>query len=61
MFSLLFTDLPIMRRVRFAVATANARSEVKAVAHYVTSAPGGAEALGGNPQALRDGRVKLRP
>jgi len=43
------------------VATANARSEVKAVAHYVTSAPGGAEALGGNPQALRDGRVKLRP
>jgi 3-deoxy-D-manno-octulosonate 8-phosphate phosphatase (KDO 8-P phosphatase) len=36
-----FTDVPIMRRVGFAVATANARPEVKAAAHYVTRAPGG--------------------
>ena len=40
-----FTDVPIMRRVGFAVATANARPEVKAVAHYVTGAPGGAGAV----------------
>lgn len=40
-----FTDVPIMRRVGFAVATANARPEVKAVAHYVTAAPGGAGAV----------------
>jgi 3-deoxy-D-manno-octulosonate 8-phosphate phosphatase (KDO 8-P phosphatase) len=36
-----FTDVVIMRRVGFAVATANARPEVKAAAHYVTRAPGG--------------------
>ena len=36
-----FTDVPIMRRVGFAVATANARPEAKAAAHYVTRAPGG--------------------
>ena len=36
-----FTDVPIMRRVGFAIATANARPEVKAAAHYVTRAPGG--------------------
>ena len=36
-----FTNVPIMRRVGFAVATANARPEVKAAAHYVTRAPGG--------------------
>jgi 3-deoxy-D-manno-octulosonate 8-phosphate phosphatase (KDO 8-P phosphatase) len=40
-----FTDVVIMRRVGFAVATANARPEVKAAAHYVTSAPGGAGAV----------------
>jgi 3-deoxy-D-manno-octulosonate 8-phosphate phosphatase (KDO 8-P phosphatase) len=40
-----FTDVPIMRRVGFAVATANARPEVKAVAHYVTGAPGGSGAV----------------
>lgn len=40
-----FTDVPIMRRVGFAVATANARPEVKAVAHYVTGVPGGAGAV----------------
>jgi 3-deoxy-D-manno-octulosonate 8-phosphate phosphatase (KDO 8-P phosphatase) len=40
-----FTDVVIMRRVGFAVATANARPEVKAAAHYVTRAPGGAGAV----------------
>jgi 3-deoxy-D-manno-octulosonate 8-phosphate phosphatase (KDO 8-P phosphatase) len=36
-----YTDVVIMHRVGFAVATANAKPEVKAEAHYVTSAPGG--------------------
>jgi 3-deoxy-D-manno-octulosonate 8-phosphate phosphatase (KDO 8-P phosphatase) len=40
-----FTDVVIMRRVGFAIATGNARPEVKAAAHYVTSAPGGAGAV----------------
>jgi 3-deoxy-D-manno-octulosonate 8-phosphate phosphatase (KDO 8-P phosphatase) len=39
------TDVVIMHRVGFAVATANARPEVKAAAHYVTAAPGGAGAV----------------
>src|SRR5579863_5333610 len=34
-------DLPVMREVGFAVATANAREEVKAEAHYVTPNMGG--------------------
>ena len=34
-------DLPVMRRVGFAIATANARLQVKAVAHYTTPLPGG--------------------
>jgi 3-deoxy-D-manno-octulosonate 8-phosphate phosphatase (KDO 8-P phosphatase) len=36
-----FTDVVIMHRVGFAVATANAREEVKPQAHYVTQAAGG--------------------
>jgi len=40
-----FTDVVVMRRVGLAIATANARPEVKAIAHYVTSAPGGAGAV----------------
>jgi len=39
------TDVVIMHRVGFAVATANARPEVKREAHYVTKAPGGAGAV----------------
>jgi 3-deoxy-D-manno-octulosonate 8-phosphate phosphatase (KDO 8-P phosphatase) len=35
------TDLVVMRRVGLAVATGNARPEVKAIAHYVTGAAGG--------------------
>ncbi len=35
------TDLDVMKRVGFAVATADAIDEVKAVADYVTAAPGG--------------------
>jgi 3-deoxy-D-manno-octulosonate 8-phosphate phosphatase (KDO 8-P phosphatase) len=36
-----FTDIVVMRRVGLAIATANARPEVKPVAHYVTAARGG--------------------
>ena len=36
-----FTDIVIMRRVGVAIATANARPEVKRAAHYVTRACGG--------------------
>ncbi len=39
------TDVAIMRRVGLAVATANARAEVKPAAHYVTAAPGGQGAV----------------
>jgi 3-deoxy-D-manno-octulosonate 8-phosphate phosphatase (KDO 8-P phosphatase) len=40
-----FTDVVVMRRVGFAAATANARPEVKELAHYVTRAPGGSGAV----------------
>ena len=39
------TDVVIMRRVGLAIATANARPEVKAAAHYVTQAAGGEGAV----------------
>ena len=39
------TDAILMRRVGFAVATANARPEVKRIAHYVTVAEGGRGAV----------------
>ena len=39
------TDIVVMRRVGLAIATANAREEVKRAAHYVTSAPGGRGAI----------------
>lgn len=39
------TDIVCMRRVGFAVATANARKEVKAAAHYITEVPGGSGAI----------------
>ena len=39
------TDVVVMRRVGLAVATANARPEVKRAAHYVTAAGGGAGAI----------------
>ena len=39
------TDVVIMHRVGFAVATANARPEVKREAHYVTQQPGGSGAV----------------
>jgi 3-deoxy-D-manno-octulosonate 8-phosphate phosphatase (KDO 8-P phosphatase) len=34
-------DLPVLRVAGLAIATANARAEVKAVAHYTTPLPGG--------------------
>ncbi len=40
-----YTDVVIMHRVGFAVATANAKPEVKAEAHYVTGACGGKGAV----------------
>jgi 3-deoxy-D-manno-octulosonate 8-phosphate phosphatase (KDO 8-P phosphatase) len=39
------TDVVIMHRVGLAIATANARPEVKAAAHFVTEASGGAGAI----------------
>ena len=39
------TDAVIMRRVGFAIATANARPEVKRIAHLITRAPGGRGAV----------------
>src|SRR5262249_53422282 len=39
------TDIVIMRRVAFPIATANARTEVKRAARYVTRAPGGGGAV----------------
>ena len=36
-----FTDVPLMGRVGLACAVANARLEVKEIAHYVTKVPGG--------------------
>jgi len=39
------TDVVVMRRVGFSIATANARQEVKAAAHYTTSAAGGSGAV----------------
>ena len=39
------TDVVVMRRVGLAVATANARAEVKALAHHVTAAAGGSGAV----------------
>jgi 3-deoxy-D-manno-octulosonate 8-phosphate phosphatase (KDO 8-P phosphatase) len=39
------TDVVILRRVGLAIATANARKEVKRAAHYVTQAAGGRGAV----------------
>ena len=39
------TDVVVMHRVGLSIATANARPEVKAQAHYVTVAPGGSGAV----------------
>jgi 3-deoxy-D-manno-octulosonate 8-phosphate phosphatase (KDO 8-P phosphatase) len=40
-----FTDVVVMRRVGLAIATANARPEMKPIAHYVTHAVGGQGAV----------------
>jgi 3-deoxy-D-manno-octulosonate 8-phosphate phosphatase (KDO 8-P phosphatase) len=42
-------DLPVLRECGLAIATANARKEVKAAAHYVTLNPGG---FGGGRDAI---------
>ncbi len=38
-------DVPVLRAVGLAVAVANARDEVKKIAHFVTKAPGGSGAV----------------
>jgi 3-deoxy-D-manno-octulosonate 8-phosphate phosphatase (KDO 8-P phosphatase) len=38
-------DVPVMRRVAFAAAPVDAQDEVKAVAHYIASQPGGRGAV----------------
>ena len=38
-------DIPILKRIGLAVAVANARPEVKEVAHYITKAQGGRGAV----------------
>ena len=40
-----FTDIVILHRVGLAIATANAREEVKGEAHYITKAVGGEGAV----------------
>ena len=40
-----FTDVVLFRRVGFAIATANARPEVRKCAHSVTTAAGGQGAV----------------
>jgi 3-deoxy-D-manno-octulosonate 8-phosphate phosphatase (KDO 8-P phosphatase) len=40
-----YTDVVIMHRVGLAIATANAKPEVRAEAHYVTAVPGGRGAV----------------
>jgi len=40
-----FTDVVVMRRVGLAIATANARPEVKRIAHFVTGSAGGSGAI----------------
>ena len=39
------TDIPLMKRVEFAVAVADAVPETRSAAHYVTQAPGGRGAV----------------
>lgn len=39
------TDIPLMQRVEFSVAVADAVAEARSVAHYVTQAPGGRGAV----------------
>jgi 3-deoxy-D-manno-octulosonate 8-phosphate phosphatase (KDO 8-P phosphatase) len=39
------TDIVVMRRVGLAIATANARCEVKKAAHFITQQPGGSGAV----------------
>jgi 3-deoxy-D-manno-octulosonate 8-phosphate phosphatase (KDO 8-P phosphatase) len=50
------TDIVVMRRVGLAIATANARDEVKRAAHYVTSAPGGRGAIREVVERILDAR-----
>jgi 3-deoxy-D-manno-octulosonate 8-phosphate phosphatase (KDO 8-P phosphatase) len=53
-------DLPVLRRVGLAVASANARAEVKAIAHFVTPNPGGYGAARDTIDLLLDARGVLQ-
>jgi 3-deoxy-D-manno-octulosonate 8-phosphate phosphatase (KDO 8-P phosphatase) len=44
-------DLPVMRKVGLAIATANARAQVKSIAHYITPLRGGEGAVGASGRA----------
>jgi 3-deoxy-D-manno-octulosonate 8-phosphate phosphatase (KDO 8-P phosphatase) len=50
-------DLPLLRKVGFAVAVANAVDEVKAACDYVTRAPGGAGAVREVCELILSGRA----
>jgi 3-deoxy-D-manno-octulosonate 8-phosphate phosphatase (KDO 8-P phosphatase) len=39
------SDIPVMKKAGLAIATSDAKDEVKTVAHYITSAPGGRGAM----------------
>ena len=39
------SDMPIMKKAGLAIATADAKDEVKAIAHYITNAAGGRGAM----------------
>ena len=39
------SDIPLMKKAGLAIATADARDEVKTIAHYITAAPGGRGAM----------------
>jgi 3-deoxy-D-manno-octulosonate 8-phosphate phosphatase (KDO 8-P phosphatase) len=52
------TDIVVMRRVGLAIATANAREEVKRAAHYVTGARGGFGAVREVCEMLLKAQVK---
>jgi 3-deoxy-D-manno-octulosonate 8-phosphate phosphatase (KDO 8-P phosphatase) len=51
-----FTDIVVMNRVGLAIATANARAEVKAKAHYITKAEGGRGAVREVAELILDAR-----
>jgi 3-deoxy-D-manno-octulosonate 8-phosphate phosphatase (KDO 8-P phosphatase) len=56
-----YTDVVIMHRVGFAVATANAKDEVKREAHWVTEHPGGHGAIRDTVELLLKAQGQFAP